>query len=145
MASEPLPKAGPPYPVEPWPPDDTEESVSGSDLHQTTITNLRLGVNQVARVGKKHHDPSQWRAFIQMMLIGCRRPNGSSYRTLPDVFVLPLATDENRPSLSMESEGPPLLVIEVLSLLACQQGKGTVGTDLTIAGYSLGRPLGRSW
>src|ERR1017187_2939205 len=96
MASEPLPKAWPPYPVEPWPPDDTEESVMGTDLHQTTITNLRLGINQAARVGKKHEEPSTWRAFTQVILTGCRRPDGSSYRTLPDVFVLPLATDENR-------------------------------------------------
>src|SRR5664280_2168206 len=29
-------------------------------------------------------------------------------------------------------------------LVAYQQGKGTVGTSLTIAGCSLGRPLGRS-
>ena len=28
-----------------WPPDDTEESILGSDRHQLTITNVRLGVN----------------------------------------------------------------------------------------------------
>jgi hypothetical protein len=31
-----------------WPPDDTEESVLGTNLHQTTITNARLGINEVA-------------------------------------------------------------------------------------------------
>ena len=39
--------------VEPWPLDDTEESVLGTDLHQTTIVNLRLGINMAARVGRK--------------------------------------------------------------------------------------------
>jgi hypothetical protein len=34
--------------VEPWPPDDTEESVLGTDLHQTTIRNLTLGINMAA-------------------------------------------------------------------------------------------------
>ena len=31
-----------------WPPDDTEESVLGSHLHQATITNGRTGVNEAA-------------------------------------------------------------------------------------------------
>ena len=32
-----------------WPPDDTEESILGTDLHQMTISNLRLGINELAR------------------------------------------------------------------------------------------------
>jgi Uma2 family endonuclease len=135
MAIENLPKAWPPYPVEPWPPDDTEESVLGTDLHQTTITNLRLGINQAARVGKKRGEPGAWRAFTQITLIGCRRPDGSSYRTLPDVFVYGLATDENRGSISIVSEGPPLLIVEVLS-------ESTYDTDIDLVrgkGYSYAR------
>jgi hypothetical protein len=31
-----------------WPPDDTEESVLGTTLHQGTITNARLGLNEEA-------------------------------------------------------------------------------------------------
>ncbi len=34
-----------------WPPNDTEESVLGTDLHQGTITDLRLGFNE-AEVGE---------------------------------------------------------------------------------------------
>ncbi len=34
--------------AEPWPPDDTEESVAGTVLHQTTIINLRWGINEAA-------------------------------------------------------------------------------------------------
>ena len=35
-------------PLEGWPPDDTEESVVGTDLHQRTIINLRWGINEIA-------------------------------------------------------------------------------------------------
>ena len=45
MATERQTQTWPLYPVEPWPPDDTEESVLGTDLHQTTIRNLALGIN----------------------------------------------------------------------------------------------------
>lgn len=31
--------------AEVWPPDDSEESVVGTDLHQMTIMNLRWGIN----------------------------------------------------------------------------------------------------
>ena len=34
-----------------WPPDDTEESVLGLLLHQTTITNARYGLNEAATAG----------------------------------------------------------------------------------------------
>ena len=33
---------------QPWPPDDTEESVVGTDFHQMTIMNVRFGINEVA-------------------------------------------------------------------------------------------------
>jgi len=35
-------------PMAGWPPDDTEESVLGTNLHQATITNVRWGLNEVA-------------------------------------------------------------------------------------------------
>ena len=34
-----------------WPPDDTEESVLGTPYHQTTITNVRVGINEAAAAG----------------------------------------------------------------------------------------------
>jgi hypothetical protein len=33
-----------------WPPDDTEESVVGTHLHQMTIINLRWGLNELRRL-----------------------------------------------------------------------------------------------
>ena len=36
-----------------WPPHDTEESILGANLHQTTITNLRWGINEAAAVARR--------------------------------------------------------------------------------------------
>lgn len=43
-----------------WPPDDTEESVVSTDLHQLTITNLRLGVNELAALQTPPGGPVPW-------------------------------------------------------------------------------------
>jgi hypothetical protein len=130
MAIERQPQKWPLYPVEPWPPDDTEESVLGTDLHQTTIRNLVLGINQAARVGRAREEPSPWRALTQLEYLGCRRPDGSSHRTYPDVFVFRHAIDPLRGSFSIDVDGPPLLIVEVLSEstyksdLSVERGKG---------------------
>ena len=49
------------------------------------------------------------------MLNGFQHPDGSAYTTFPDVFVYPLRWDDRRGSLSIASDGPPLLIVEVLS------------------------------
>jgi hypothetical protein len=103
------------YQVEPWPPDDTEESVLGTDLHQTTIRNLAIGINMAARVGRQHEEPSLWRALTQLEYVGCRRPDGSLLRTYPDLFVFRHAFDPLRGSFSLAVDGPPSLIVEVLS------------------------------
>ena len=70
-----------------WPPDDTEESVLGSDLHQTSITNLRSGINEAAALQTLPGEEPPWRAGGQTIYRGFQRSDGSSYQTLPDVFV----------------------------------------------------------
>jgi Uma2 family endonuclease len=99
----------------PWPPDDTEESVLGIDLHQTTIHNLRLGINELARVHQNPGQPLPWQASTQLLITGCKRPDNSYVRVLPDVFVYPHAVDPYRGSWSIDVDGPPVLIIEVLS------------------------------
>src|SRR5579875_1068161 len=101
--------------AEVWPPDDTEESILGTDLHQTTITNLRWGINEVARLGRLADESSPWHALSQITLLGCRHPDGTDYRTYPDVFVYPHPVDPDRGSMALEVDGPPVLIIEVLS------------------------------
>ncbi len=117
---------------EPWPPDDTEESVLGIDLHQTTIHNLRLGINELACVYQLPGQAVPWHAITQLILSGCRRPDGSYVRVLPDLFVYPRPAEPYRGSWAIAVDGPPVLIIEVLSA-ATQQ------SDLDLArgkGYS---------
>ncbi len=102
-------------PAEVWPPDDTEESSVGTDLHQTTILNLRLGINEVAHLSRQPGQPLPWQALDQITLLGCVHPGGSDYRTLPDVFVYRHPIDPSRGSVALEVDGPPVLIVEVLS------------------------------
>jgi hypothetical protein len=98
-----------------WPPDDVEESIVGTDLHQRTITNLRLGINECAESARLADEPAPWQALSQIVLLGCRRLDGTEYKTMPDIFVYPRPIDINRGSLALALDGPPALVIEVLS------------------------------
>jgi Putative restriction endonuclease len=120
---------------EPWPPDDTEESVLGIDLHQTTITNLRWGINELACVHQVAGQPVPWHAITQLVLTGCKRPDGSYVRVLPDVFVYPRPAELYRGSWAFAVDGPPVLIVEVLS-------PSTQESDLSLArgkGYSYAR------
>ncbi len=135
MASETRTAARPFPPGDVWPPNDTEESILGSDLHQATITNLRLGLNEAARVGLPPGQPVPWQALSQIALLGCVRPDGSSYRTYPDLFVYPRPVDPARTSLTLAVDGPPTLIVEVLS-------EATYEADLDLVGgkgYSYAR------
>jgi hypothetical protein len=98
-----------------WPPDDTEESVMGTDLHQTAITNLRLGINELAAVQTPPGGLLPWQAGGQTIYRDFRRPDGSSYRMLPDIFAVRRPFDRRRKSLSLAEHGTPLLIVEVLS------------------------------
>jgi hypothetical protein len=59
-----------------------------------------------------------------------RRPNGTANKTLPDVYVYKKPIDQNWESVSPRRNGPPVLVIEVVSKstfqadLNCRRGKG---------------------
>ena len=63
MASETQARTRPFRPGEVWPPDDTEESILGADLHQTTITNVRRGLNEAARRHALPGGLTPWRAL----------------------------------------------------------------------------------
>ena len=98
-----------------WPADDTEESVLGTNLHQTAIITLRTGINEAASLAAPEGTMVPWQAGGQTMLRGFRRVDGSAYTTLPDVFVYRKPWDDERGSLHVATDGPPVLVIEVLS------------------------------
>jgi hypothetical protein len=96
-----------------WPPDDTEESVAGSDRHQVTMINMRLGINELAHAAVRPGLPLPWHALNQTPLFGCKRRNGTAYKTMPDVFVYKKPIDPDRGSVSLEDDGPPALIVEV--------------------------------
>ncbi|MGI8912985.1 MAG: Uma2 family endonuclease [Chloroflexota bacterium] len=102
-------------PVMAWPPDDTEESVVGTNLHQEAIGTLKWGLNELASALALPDGQQPWHAFMQTTIAGWRHSNGVPYTTLPDLYVYRQALDLCRSSLSLELDGPPLLVIEVLS------------------------------
>ena len=134
MAS-PIEHTWPLDPVEVWPPDDTEESIMGTDLHQMTIMNLRWGLNEVAGQVQGQAPTAPWQTLSQTMITGFARPNGSRYRTFPDLFVYPRPIARERGSLSLLTDGPPVLIVEVLS-------EATYDSDLDLAagkGYSYAR------
>ncbi len=113
-----------------WPPDDTEQSVLGTNLHQTAIRLLISGINEAAALATPEGAPPRWQAGGQTMIRDFRRPDGTSYTTLPDVFVYRKPWDDARGSLHVTTDGPPILVIEVLSEetheqdLDMERGKG---------------------
>jgi len=98
-----------------WPPHDTEESILGTDRHQMTITNIRWGINEAAQIDLTPDQSVPWHALSQIALIGCVRPDGSPIRIYPDIFVYARPIDPERGSFSIQGDGPPVLVVEVLS------------------------------
>lgn len=115
MVSRAVAITAPPLPGDVWPPDDTEESVVGTDVHQMTILNVRLGTNEVARVPTPPDGPAPWQALSQTIITGFQRPDGSRLKTLPDVFVYLRPIGRRRGSVALSVDGPPALIVEVLS------------------------------
>lgn len=111
--------------VQIWPPDDTEESVTGTGLHQLTIINIRLGINEIAGSQTEPGRPVPWQALSQTMVTGFERPDRSRFKMLPDVFVYAHPIDRLRGSVALGVDGAPVLVVEVLS-------EATYDSDLDI-------------
>jgi len=121
--------------TEVWPPDDTEESVLGTNLHQTTIINLRWGINESARLSAPAGQPVPWEAVPQLLLLGCQRPDDTFIKTYPDVFVYLRPIGQDEASFKISVDGPPALIVEVLS-------DATQAVDLNLErgkGYSYAR------
>jgi hypothetical protein len=141
-----------------WPPDDTEESVLGTNLHQTAIRLLIAGINEAASLAVPEGGTVPWQAGGQTMIRGFRRLDGTSYTTLPDVFVFRQPWDDERGSLHLATDGAPVLIIEVLSKetyeadLDLEEGKGYSYAQTGVAeyltldpGYRYAPDGGRGW
>jgi Putative restriction endonuclease len=136
-------------PDDPWPPDDTEESVCGYILHGTTITNLCIGIAGAARLARVPAGPEPWRVLSHTALSGFLRPDGSPFLARPDLYVLTHDFDHNREPLSIHNDGLPVLIIEVVTKetferdLDVLRGKGWIYAHAGVLEYLVLDPMVR--
>ncbi len=91
-------------------PNDTEETLVGSSIHQEAITAL---YTSLTLCGPRRGLP--WFVGNQIKLVIHRQDNRAPYMPSPDILVHPTLTSGSRSSLILAADGPPALVIEVAS------------------------------
>jgi Uma2 family endonuclease len=91
-------------------PDDTEETLVGSSLHQGAITALSTSLTIV---GPRRGLP--WFVGNQIKIVIPRQVRKPIYQPSPDILVHPTLTNASRSSLILATDGPPALIIEVAS------------------------------
>lgn len=90
-------------------PDDTEETLMGSSLHQGAITAL---ATSLTLCGPRRGLP--WFVGNQIKLI-IPRQGRAPFRPSPDILIHPTLTNASRTSLVPASDGAPALAIEIAS------------------------------
>lgn len=90
-------------------PDDTEESLVGTDWHQRAIVNVYDALLDLAVL-----TGAPWHVGNQLTLVGWA-PDGSAWRPIPDIMVHPDAGPAPRKEMGVRDDGVPALVIEVAS------------------------------
>ncbi len=103
--------------------DDTEETLVGSSFHQDAI----VTAYQCLQWYRFSHD-LPWFIGNQLKLLTPRAGGRSAYSPSPDLLIHTTLGNDLRASLSVAREGPPALIIEVLS------PPTGLGTDLDAAG-----------
>jgi Uma2 family endonuclease len=93
-----------------WLPDDTEESLLGTSIHQAVIVILDTCLNYFRR-----RAGLPWFVGNQLKLIIPRQGDREAYRPSPDIIVHANLTATELTSLNVQVYGPPALVIEVAS------------------------------
>ena len=91
-------------------PDDTEETLVGSSLHQGAITVLATGLTLC---GPRRGLP--WFIGNQIKMVIPRQGARAPYMPSPDILVHPTLTNGSRNSLILTTDNPPALVVEVAS------------------------------
>jgi Uma2 family endonuclease len=100
-------------------PNDTEESIVGTEWHQEAIGDMAGKLREVAR-----RQGAAWGVCEQIALVGLHRADGRPYDPRPDVMVLqqPLPSGSIS-SVALQDAGAPLFIAEVAS-------RSTVGDDV---------------
>ncbi len=91
-------------------PDDTEESLMGSAIHQGAIVTAFDGL----RICATRRD-LPWFVGNQQTLLIPREDRRLPRRIAPDVFVYPTLAISNPTSIAITEHGPPTLAIEIAS------------------------------
>ncbi len=125
-----------------WLPDDTEESVLGSEWHQEAIHILADMLRDVAR-----KRGTTWGIYEQVELRGVRRQNGRPYPLHPDAFVIGQGLDPTRDitAVRLADVGAPLFVAEVASRSTVRndiEGKAEVYARIGVPEYLVFDPTG---
>lgn len=99
-----------------WLPDDTEESLVGTSVHQTVIADADSVANRYKRrAGLPWFIGNQLKLIIPR--VGKRRP----YYPSPDLIIHPTLGEVRLTSLSIADYGPPALAVEVASLATARE------------------------
>ncbi len=112
-----------------WLPDDTEESVVGTSLHQQAIGAIFATLEQV-----RLEQSETWGAGNQMRVEGLTRRDGTLYTPMPDILVHPHPIAPDVPTITLAVDGPPWLVIEVASRSTVAADVGEKGATYARAG-----------
>jgi hypothetical protein len=123
-----------------WLPDDTEESVKGTEWHQEAIGALAMTLRVVAA---RRGVP--WGVCEMIEMTGLRRADGSRYSPRPDMLVLPRPLPGQWSAFSLAEIGTPYLIMEVASASTVRndlEGKKQVYAAIGVAEYILYDPVG---
>ncbi len=123
-----------------WLHDDQEEDLVGTDWHQRAINCVFDALQDVAEAADL-----PWHVGNQHTLVA-RMRDGRIWRPCPDIMVHPRAGNEARAEMVTAVDGPPALVIEVVSPATWHydvddvQGKGAGYLALGVQEYLLFDP-----
>jgi Uma2 family endonuclease len=131
------------YRVPNWLPNDTEESVTGSQWHQQTLFQLGQMLREVAQ-----RRGASWGFCEWITLSGLQYADGRDYGPKPDVMVLrqPLATGDVA-TVHLTEVGVPLFIAEIASKSTWHNDIGEKQRAYAAIGvpeYVVYDPMGRS-
>lgn len=92
-----------------WLHDDSEEDLVGADWHQRAIRALSASLDYVAA-----DRDLNWHVGDQLTLLATK-PDGTPWRPSPDIMLHPQSGPAPRAEMSVQTDGMPILVIEVAS------------------------------
>lgn len=91
-------------------PDDTEDSIVGTQWHQEAV-----GAAAVALAYVAERRAASWSVYEEVALRGLFHRDGRPYTPRPDIYVLAAPLDPGLAEAALAEVGAPLLVVEIAS------------------------------